>query len=422
MSADESAVERAAAQEPNADEAPQARERAEPNADEAAIDARREDACAHEAEMASLRDAARQMGVDKLRDGSWFRRIVVSHVKKHHATIAPDHWDRLYPGLDADQRAHRQILSVARKAAATGVLASAGASTGELLSLVTEGLAAPIGVPAAAVSMGLEAGYTALLQIDLVCDLASIYGVPFDADDAGEVATLFGLALEVDVKKSPRKTGEDEHEAPTGLTAKLMDMEGGDIGTRIGRKLLEDSVLKNIVPIVGLAISARWNYVATQKVAATAKKYIRYRRALRQTLAHLRLENVSDPAVLIEGAWLLATVDGEAGHEEVMAIALIMDGLTQEQRKAVVLDRTLGDDDERWFEELARVPPEMHDALLDVLYLVAATDKELQPSEKRFLKRVGKAIGREVELPRVERICSHLEDGDEPPDFLRRAS
>jgi hypothetical protein len=391
-------------------------------AEEATTEARRDDACAREAEMATLRDAARQMGVDKLRDGSWFRRIVVTHVKKHHATIGPDHWDRLYPGLDVEQRAHRQILTVARKAAATGVLASAGASTGELLSLVTDGLAAPVGVPAAALSMALEAGYTALLQIDLVCDLASIYGVAFDADDVGEVATLFGLALEVDVKKPARKAEEDQGEAPRGLTAKLMDLEGGDIGTRIGRKLLEDSVVKNIVPIVGLAISARWNYVATQKVAATAKKYIRYRRALKQTLSHLRLERVSDPAVLIEGAWLLATVDGEAGHEEVMAIALIADALTEEQRKTVALERTLGDDEERWFEELARVPADMHNALLDVLYLVAATDKELQLSEKRFLKRVGKAIGRQVELPRVEQICSHLEDGDEPPDFLRCAS
>jgi hypothetical protein len=388
---------------------------------EATVEQRREDASAREAEMATLRDAARQMGVDKLRDGSWFRRIVVAHVKKHHAVIGPEHWDRLYPGIDVEQRAHRQILAVARKAAATGVLASAGASTGELISLVTDGLAAPVGVPAAALSMALEAGYTALLQIDLVCDLASIYGVPFDADDVGEVATLFGLALEVDVKKRSRKDGEDEREAPKGLTSTLMDLEGGDIGTRIGRKLIEDSVVKNIVPIVGLAISARWNYVATRKVAATAKKYIRYRRALTQTLSHLHLASVCDPAVLVEGAWLLATVDGEAGHEEVMAIALIVDALTEEQRKAVALD-TLGDDEERWFERLARVPPDMHDALLDVLYLVAATDKELQLSEKRFLRRVGKAIGREVELQRVEQICSHLEEGDEPPDFLRCAS
>src|SRR5262249_21662682 len=159
-------------------------------------------------------------------------------------------------------------------------------------------------------SMALEAGYTALLQIDLVCDLASIYGVPFDADDVGEVATLFGLALEVDVKKS-KKEGEDGRSlakdgaaadadaSPQGLTSKLMELEGGDIGTRIGRKMLEDSVMKNIIPIVGLGISARWNYIGTRKLAATAKKYIRYRRALTETLKHLKLTTVTDPAVLV---------------------------------------------------------------------------------------------------------------------------
>jgi hypothetical protein len=375
---------------------------------------------AREHEMATLRDAARQMGVDRLRDGTWFRRIVAAHVKKHAASIETGHWDRVYPGLDVERRAHKHIVGVAARAAATGAMASVGASTGELLSLLTEGLAAPVGVPAAALSMGLEAGYTALLQIDLVCDLASIYGVPFDADDVGEVATLFGLALEVDVKKAEKKEEQDTREAQHGLTARLMQLEDGDIGTRIGRKMLEESVLKNIVPVVGIAISARWNYVATRKLAATAKKYIRYRRALAESLSRLRLASVTDPAVLVEGAWLLATVDGEAGHEEVMALAAIMDALPDDKRTAIELDKTLGEDEERWFEEVGRVPPDMHDALLDTLYLVAATDKELQLSERRFLRRVGKTLGREVEFDRVERICAHLEEGDALPEgFLR---
>ena len=123
-------------------------------------------------------------------------------------------------------------------------------------------------------SMALEAGYTALLQIDLVCDLASIYGVPFDPDDVGEVATLFGLALEIDVKgrrKGRSGDGEIGHdaEAPHGLTAKLMELEEGDVAKRIGRKLLEEAVVKNIVPVLGVGIAARWNYVGTRKIAAT---------------------------------------------------------------------------------------------------------------------------------------------------------
>ena len=380
----------------------------------------RQDAARHrEKDMGRLRDAAKQMGVDKMRDGSWFRRIVVSHVKKHHATITAEHWDRLYPGLDAEQRAHKQIGSVARKAAATGVLASAGASTGELLSLFTDGLAAPIGVPAAMLSMALEAGYTALLQIDLVCDLASIYGVAFDPDDVGEVATLFGLALEVEVKETKKKEELDEKEAPHGLTAKLIELEDGDIATRIGRKMLEESVVKNIIPVLGMGIAARWNYVATRKLAAHAKKYVRYRHALELALKRLRLATVAEPGVLVEGAWLLATVDGEAGHEEVMAVAGIMDSLPEDKRKALELDKSLGDDEEQWFEDLARVPREMHDALLDVLFLVAATDKEIEASEKRFLRRVGKALGREIDFERLGQLCEHLANGNElPDDFL----
>ncbi len=68
------------------------------------------------------------------------------------------------------------------KASVAGAFASAGASAGELLSLFTEGLGAPIGVPAIVVSMCGEAAYTAMLQIDLACDLGSVYGVTFDVD------------------------------------------------------------------------------------------------------------------------------------------------------------------------------------------------------------------------------------------------
>ena len=207
------------------------------------------------------------------------------------------------------------------------------------------------------------------------------------------------------------------------FTAKLMEFEDGDIGVRIGRKMLEESVLKNVLPVVGIAISARWNYVATRKLAATAKKYIRYRRALADALKRLRMETVTDPAVLVEGAWLLATVDGEPGHEEMMAFAAILDALTDEQRKGIERDKAFGEDEEQWFEDLARAPAEMHDALLDTLYLVAATDKELQTGEKRFLRRVGKVLRRDIDIERIEAICGHLAEGDPLPDgFLRCAS
>jgi hypothetical protein len=373
----------------------------------------------HQREVARLRDAARHMGVDNLRDGSWFQRVVAAHVKKHCAALDSQRWDALYPSLDEEGRADAQINRVARKASLAGVLASMGASTGELLSLVTEGLAAPVGVPVAMLSMGLEAAYTSLLQVDLACDLASIYGVPFDPEDVGEVATLFGLSFEVDVKR--RRAHSEEVRAPEpreidrGLTARLIELEDGEIAKRIGKKLIEESVVRNSVPVLGVAISARWNHVATRRLGRTVKKYVRYRRALIHGCKNLRLDSVTDPTVLVEGAWLLATMDGDAGHEEVMAMAFIMDQLSEEQRRGIELDTTLGDDEEEWFDLLVKTPRETHDALLDVLYLMAATDKEVQAAERRFLRRVGKALGREIDFERLLSICKHLADGDDLP-------
>lgn len=367
-------------------------------------------------DVAKVREAARQLGVDNIDDGSWFRRLVAGHIKKYFAKFRPDTWDRAYPGLDVEERADAQIRKVARKAAAAGAVAGLGASTGELLTMMSEGLAAPVGVPAAISSMVIEAWYTALAQIDLACDLASIYSVPFDSEDVGEVATLFGLALGVDIKK--RK--EEEINAPLErehdkLTEKMIELKEGEIASRIGRKLLEEAVMRNLVPFVSIPISARWNYVATKKLGFTVKKYMRYRRALEASFDKLCLTAFADPALLVEGVWLLATVDGDAGHEEILALALVMDKLAPAQRAQVALHTTLGDDEEKWFEELARAPANMHDTLLDTLSLMAATDRELQPGERRFLRRCGKVLNREVDCARVAQIAHYFASGQNVP-------
>ena len=369
---------------------------------------------AREEDLARLRDAARQLGADSLRDGSWFRKVVADHVKKHATAVHADHWDRLYPGLDVEQRAQAQIRRVVRRTVTGAVFASILSSAGELASLFSEGLAAPIGIPATLVSMILEGAYTSLLQIDLACDLASIYGVPFDPDDVGEVATLFALALGVDLKRRETDDGGEaggEH----GLTAKLMELEEGEVAKRIGRKLIEDAIVKNVLPVAGIAVAARWNYVGTRRLGAAVRKYVRYRRALRSTLARLDLSRVTDPGVLVEGAWLLVTVDGDAAHEEVMAVAYVVDRLPAAARASLARDTTLGEDEEAWFAALPDLPPSMHDPLLDVLYLIAATDKHLCPSERRFLRRVTTALGRPLDLDRIRRICRHLAAGEELP-------
>ncbi|HWZ90162.1 MAG TPA: hypothetical protein VNW92_14965 [Polyangiaceae bacterium] len=199
-----------------------------------------------------------------------------------------------------------------------------------------------------------------------------------------------------------------------------MDLEDGEVANHLGKKLIEDAVLRNIMPVVGIAISARWNYVATVKFASHVCRYIRYRRALATACDKLRLADVKNPEVLVRGAWLLASCDGEPTREEVMAIARVLGHFPEAAAQLPSFDV---DDEEAWFERVAKVPDEADERLIDLLSLVAATDKDLAVAERRFLARLGKTLGREIDFERIARLCDHLRAGDDlPEDFFAHQS
>jgi uncharacterized protein (DUF697 family) len=342
-----------------------------------------------------LRHAATQMGVKSLREGSWFRSILAAHVRSYSETISANRWEALYPGLDRDERARREIERTARKAVATGMAAASGTSAAELLVVVTEGLATPVGVPFAMASMVLETVYTAFLQIKLACDLASIYGAPFDPNDAGDVAVLFGLALDVEAKN--------------------------EVANQIGRKLLEEAALKTSIPVLGVALTGKWNYVATCKLAAIVQRYVRYRAALREAVADLRMESAPNAAFIIAGAWLLATADGQATHEEVRALTSVIGALPRRERGPLHLEKLLHSNEGQWFDDLAGISGETEAPLLDVLYLVAATDQQLHETAQRFLCRVGAVLATEIDFNRIARLSGQLARGGRPPEVPVRA-
>ena len=64
-----------------------------------------------EEEMAKLRDAAKHLGVDKLKDGSWFRRIVQGHVKKHFQAIDSAHWRSVSASVPSRSKSTARSMS-----------------------------------------------------------------------------------------------------------------------------------------------------------------------------------------------------------------------------------------------------------------------------------------------------------------------
>jgi hypothetical protein len=258
--------------------------------------------------------------------------------------------------------------------------------------------------------MAVEAAYTATLQIDLACDLSSIYTVPFDIDDVGDLTTLFRLALNL---HEPTAPADGEEVRRGGLMAQLAAIEDSAAARQIGRKLIEEALLRNILPVVDIAISMHWNYVATERLGRTVLRHVRYRAALRRALSKLRLQALAEPEMLVEGAWILATLTGEPSPETALAIARIVDALPLESRQHITSDRAFGDDEQEWFDALPLVPPGMHETLLDILSLVAAADGSLTLPEKRFLQRVGRHLGRPVDLARAETIARSLDGGEQ---------
>lgn len=199
----------------------------------------------------------------------WFARVVRAVVEQRARTGRAD-WESLYPAMSADERARSHVARVAKKAARSGAVFATCAQTTELLLAATEGLAAPLALPALLGYAAAGAMALALAQVRLVCDIAEIYGVELDAAAIGRIlAAALG---------EPAAAVEDV----------LLD----ELGRTIAKEALVGSV-----PVLGVALSVCGNYRSTKRVGDAAV------RALRGALPLNRHSRVRSPG------W----PDGDAG-------------------------------------------------------------------------------------------------------------
>ncbi len=234
-----------------------------------------------------LRHAMKHVRSQAIREGTWFTELILAHINRLQERLANGTFDARHAHLPPDERRKRIIAEDSWHAATAGALGATGSNAGGILSLVTDGLAAPVGIPAAALSMIAEAAYTALVHVNLVCELATIYGVPFHADEQDDVVSIFSVALGVEQDATPtQKPRVKKKGSPAELLAGVITSDEKDVGKRVGNQLLEESVMRNIGPLVGMVVSARWNYQATKRIGASAMAHI----AKRRVDAHLKAQ------------------------------------------------------------------------------------------------------------------------------------
>jgi tellurite resistance protein len=254
--------------------------------------------------------------------------------------------------------------------------------------------------------------YTTALQIDLAFDLASIYGVPFAHDDVGEISTLLALALGIDMVSEPTR-----HDKPGQIAGEtkpwrvMRQMQRDDFAQRVGRELIQQSILRHLVPIASVLVSAVWNQIVLRRFAQNVHTVIKQRVAIVQACRSVQLPDATSARMILDGAWLLATADGSLEHQEAVALATLIDSLPLPQRIAVQ-EASFPDDDVEWFERLAQLEAPARGVLLEVLSYVAVADGELTIPERRFLRRLHKPLECEIDTVAIEAMGARFRGGE----------
>lgn len=360
-----------------------------------------------------INTAVRELQRTEDEAGSWMQRFIFREIEQRSQTRGMDYWDRMFPGLSPEERARKRMRRMLTRATVAGVAAAAGATTAEVLSIVTDGLGAVATIPLGLLSVGSEALYTTALQIDLAFDLASIYAVPFAGDDVGEISTLLALALGVDLVREPTRHDKPAAAGETKPWRVMRQMQREDFAERVSRGVAQQAILRNAVPVVGVLVSAAWNQIVLRRFANQVHTAVRQRLAITRACRAMQLGDDKTARLILDGAWLIATADGDIGHHESLALAVLIDSLTLPERIAVH-DASFTDDEEGWFERLQTLEPGGRKVLVDVLSLIASADGSFTTAERRFLKRVSHALGYAIDLGTIEALIAQIQRGEAP--------
>jgi hypothetical protein len=332
-------------------------------------------------------------------ESSWFGRLAAAYLRRRlrHAGI-PKPSD----GRTEAERAEAAIRAACVKCAVTGAVSGTVTTAAELLTAETLDVAAIVTVPVAVLTIGSEMVFRAVVHLGLTCDLAEIFGVPFDTEDRTGFWRLFALAF------GTTSHGDDAREPGRVLVENVLRLENDDVGASIGWKLVGESVLRNIVPGVAPLVSAVSSWRMTRRVGDTVRRAMRYHRAFRQEMLEVGHRCAAHYGLLAEGLWFLFIADGRLSPEETGVLASLVRMLPAEER-AEVTARFIEDDFD-WLQRLGQLPENERDDFFHALEVAATVDKVVSLPERHILRSAARALGRDYDEARMTRMVQQFDD------------
>jgi hypothetical protein len=327
---------------------------------------------------------------------TWFTRLVTAYLRyraERGRNVAP-------AAQRAEAERARDVIRAACIKSAMGGAASGLVTTGAVLAVAEAPAGMLLAIPGAALAIGGEMIVRSLIHLDMTCDLADIFGQRFDPEEPTDFWQLYALAFRTHAHESAADPGND-------LLHRIGEVDA-QIGESIAEKILGESMIKNILPFAGIATSSVANWRRTRRLGDTARRYLRYRRAMDDTMATAQELVREHLDLLVEGLWFLFVADGQLVPEEVTLLAGLLRRLDPVTRAAVEARFVLDETD--WLERLPRLAEAVRAPFLYALEVAAAVDKAVSLPEQRILARAARVLGRELDMRRVDAMIKDFED------------
>ncbi len=350
----------------------------------------------------TIDELGREIGVSETEPAPhWFERVVRWRMRRSVARARERLRAGAYAHATPTDRARSLVRLACVKAAVTGALSGAACSAAEIVTTETDGMAALVTIPAAGATIAGELFLRGIVHVDLACELAEVFGIGLSVDER-DVVRLFSIVF-----GGAKPTPEGGEDLGRGLVEEVTTGRADDIVERAGHAIVGESVLRNLLPFVGIVTSAVTNAVVTYRLGAVLRRTFRYERALVETLRAAEAEWAPLLPLLVEGLWFVFTADGRLTPEEAACLAQRLDDLPEHEREKVLARFTLDESD--WLSRLGEVPEASRDAFLRVLVVAVALDKSVMLPETKILGRAAKALGRAYDPTRLKRIVEVLD-------------
>ncbi len=354
--------------------------------------------------ISDAKDFAAQLTNDDIVSGSWFTKLLVKVASTYKANARAEYFKKKYPGFTSDQIAEKLIGVATRYSSITGAVSGVATTAGIAGIAPSAGLSASIIVT----TIGAEMIYLSSLQMRLVLDIATAYGIQLDMNDPEDVLIVFLYASGVAPSDIIGRFAATAAGGGTKFTVKSV-VTGSTLKAFykwsekiIGTRIVQATVIKFTVPVVSAAVGSAYNYCMTQAVGHIARTHFRNRDHVTEELRALISQQQTYQIVFPAAAIYIAKVDNQYGPKEMELYKAILSRMSLEEFEQREFD-ALANSADRILEAVKALPnPKAGEILLDLLCIMAVYDGELAKPELEFLLKVAGELEIDIDLASLE--------------------